>query len=573
MRLSAATFSIALLSCTPLFAQTTKAHTAAPTHAPAAAKSEAAVDKDPILTAMKEELARERELLELPGMQRPFFIQYRLEDLRSYEAVANYGALTRENEGHQRIVRVEVRVGDYTTDSSSARGDGALQLAPEDNDTGALRVALWTATDEAYKAALRAYAAKQAALKQYQTPPTANDFSPLKPVTHIEPLRSLEIDRAEWKHRVIEASGLYAVDPAVRSFAEDVQTSNATISALVVNRYTVNSDGTVLRQGYSGYSDAINVGAQAPDGMQLGRNNGSTATTAAGLESWPALRQRVITDLESLNDLRHAPVIDGEDYHGPVLFAGDAAADVINRLFVPNVEADRPDMGTTARTRGAYQSSFKSNVLPAILTAVDDPTMRTFEGHSLVGAYEVDDEGAPAAPVTIVDKGRLVNYLIGREPVKDFPASNGHGRAALGQGARSKAGVIVIKPVQPLTAEQLRAKLLALAKDRDRDVYEVETLGGSELMPRLLYRVSPAGKRTLVRGAVFDDLDQRSLRTDIIAAGGKPWVAQSLAPYPETTIVPSLLIDDVTVKKAAQEQQKLPYYPPPPMAAGEAAAK
>ena len=64
-------------------------------------------------------------------MQRPYFIQYRLEDVHSYEAVANYGALTRESENHQRAVRVEVRVGDYTDDSSSSRGDGAVELAPD----------------------------------------------------------------------------------------------------------------------------------------------------------------------------------------------------------------------------------------------------------------------------------------------------------------------------------------------------------------------------------------------------------------------------------------------------------
>ncbi|HVG26247.1 MAG TPA: hypothetical protein VM865_01480, partial [Acidobacteriaceae bacterium] len=133
-----------------------------------AAKSKAA-GSDPILAAMKSELAREQQLLVLPGMQRPYFIQYRLEDLHSYEALANYGALIRETENRQRIVRVEVRVGDYTSDSSSSRGDGSLQLAPADIDSAALRYALWTATDEAYKGALRAYAAKQAALKQYQT--------------------------------------------------------------------------------------------------------------------------------------------------------------------------------------------------------------------------------------------------------------------------------------------------------------------------------------------------------------------------------------------------------------------
>jgi predicted Zn-dependent protease len=539
---------------TPLVAQ----HHAAPVAKP---------DSDPMLNAMKEELTREQQLLVLPGMQRPYFMQYRLEDVQTYEAVANYGALTRESENHQRIVRVEVRVGDYTTDSSSSRGDGAVELAPTDNDPNALRFALWSATDEAYKNALRAYAAKQAALKQFQTPPTANDFSPAKPVTRIEPLVALDLDRTEWKRRIVEASGLFAVDPAVKSFAADVQISSANISAIVVNRYLVNTDGTILRHGYAGYQNMVSVGGQAPDGMQLGRDNGSSSTTAAGLENWPAVRQRVINNLLSYNELRHAPVVDADDYHGPVLFAGDAAADVINRLFVSNIEADRPEMGTTARTQGAYQSSLHSPILPYYISVVDDPTQRTFEGHSLLGAYDVDDEGVIVAPVTLVKSGELVNYDIGREPVKDFPGSNGHGRSIPAQGAHSRAGVVIVKSAQNLTAEQMHAKLVSLAKEKNKNVYEVETLGGGEMMPRLLYRISPDGKRTLVRGAAFDDLDQRAMRSDIIAVGGKPWLAQSIAPVPQTTIVPSILFDDITVKRANQEQQKLPYYPPPMLAA------
>lgn len=552
---SASVVLLAAFVAAPAFAQ--QQH-----HAATAAKP--VVESDPLLNAMKEELTREQQLLVLPGMQRPYFIQYRLEDVHTYDAVANYGALTRETENHQRAVRVEVRVGNYTTDSSSPRGDGTIEFAPTDNDPNALRFALWTATDEAYKAALRNYAAKQAALKQYQTPPTANDFSPAKPITRIEPLLKLDIDRDEWKKRIVDASGLYATDPAVKSFAADVQVSTANVSAMVVNRYIVNTDGTMLRKGYAGYEDVINVGGQAPDGMQLGRDNGTTATTAAGLESWPAMRQRVIADLQSYNELRHAPVVDAEDYHGPVLFLGDAAADVFNRLLVPNVEADRPEIGTAARTQGAYASSLHSLVLPTYMTVVDDPSERTFAGQSLLGAYGVDDEGTPVAPVTLVRNGELVNYDIGREPVKDFPASNGHGRAVPAQSAHSRAGVVIVKSSQNLSAEQMRAKLIALAKEKNKPVYEVETLGGGELMPRMLYRITPDGKRTLVRGAAFDDLDPRALRADIIAAGGKPWIAQTFAPVPETTIVPSILFDDITVKRANQEQQKLPYYAPPP---------
>ncbi len=63
----------------------------------------------------------------------------------------------------------------------------------------------------------------------------------------------MDLDKAEWKRRIVEASGLYASDPEVSAFAADVQSSSAGLRALVVNRYLVNTEGTMLRQGYSGY--------------------------------------------------------------------------------------------------------------------------------------------------------------------------------------------------------------------------------------------------------------------------------------------------------------------------------
>jgi len=517
---------------------------------------------DPVLRAMRAELDREQAQLVLPGMQRPFFIQYRLDDFSTYELVANFGALVREETGHQRIVRVTVRIGSYTTDSSGSRADGTAVLGPTDNNPEAIRYCLWTATDEAYKNALRAYTAKQAALKQFESAPTAQDFAPAKPVTHIGPLVPLEIDHAQWKQHIVEASGLYASDPEVRANAANVQYSSATLRALAVNRYLVNSEGTVVRQGYAGYSANISVGGQAPDGMQLERSNGSTAADAKDLETWPEFHKRVIDDLKSLEELRNAPVVSAEDYHGPVLFSGDAAADVMDRLFVPNVEADRPEMGTTARTQGIYTSSYHARVLPDFLNATDDPLMASFAGHALLGAYAVDDEGVPAQAVDIAVNGKLENYLIGRTPVRDFPVSNGHGRAPVGQAPRSSEGVMLFKSNAPLSAAAMNARLLAMAKDQGRDVYAVETLGG-ELAPRLLYLVHPDGTRLLVRGAVFDELDNRSLRSDIVAAGDDEYVANTMGAVPVTTIAPSLLFDDIGVKRATEEQQKLPYYAPP----------
>ena len=525
-----------------------------------AVSSSAQTGKDPMLKAMQDELAREKTLV-LPGMQAPYFIEYRMDDIHTYEAVANYGAPTREEENHQRVVRVTVRVGSYERDSSSSRGDGIVQLAPQDNDPDALKYALWTATDEAYKNALRAYSTKQAALERFQTQRTEKDFSQEKPTTHIAPLAKLDLDRAEWKKRIVEASGLYATDPEVRSFCDQVQYSTANVRAIALNRYIVNTEGTVVREGHSGYNNGISVGGQAPDGMRLARDNGSVAVTAKELDSWPAFRKRVIDDIKSLQALSKAPLVDAADYHGPVLFSGDAAADTMNRLFVPNIEADRPDPGTAARTTGSYASSYKARVLPNFINVIDDPLQTTFAGRGLIGAYAVDDEGVPAQSVQVVTNGNLTNFLVSRDPIKDFPSSNGHGRAAPGAPAHARSGVLIFKPANPVSVDELNKRLLAMAKEQGRDVYAVETMGGEA--PRLLYCVHPDGSRELVRGATFDELDIRSLRSEIVAAGNDPYVNDSLAAVPQTTIVPSLLFGDIGVKRATEEQQKLPYYPPP----------
>ncbi|MCL2659070.1 MAG: metallopeptidase TldD-related protein [Acidobacteriaceae bacterium] len=515
---------------------------------------------DPMLKAMQEELAREQAQLVLPDMQRPYFIEYRMDDFDTYQADASYGALTNEQQSRQRAVRVTVRIGSYESDSSAT--SNGIVFAPTDDNPEALKYALWTATDEAYKNALKDYSAKQAMQQRFQNRQKVNDFSEEKPITHIEPLARLDLDRTEWVKRIVEASGLYASAPEVRDSADQVQYSAAVVRGMAVNRYLVNTEGTVVREGYSVYGNSISLGEQAADGMRLARDNGSTAAVASELESWPAFRQRVIDDLRSLEALRKAPVVDAEDYHGPVLFSGDAASDVMNALFVPNVEADKPDLGTDARTTGAYASSYKSHVLPEFLSVVDDPLQSTFAGRHLIGAYQVDDEGVAAQPVEIVTNGTLANYLIGRAPIRDFPNSNGHGRAAPAAAARSRAGVTIFKSANPVPAAELNQRLLAMAKDQGRDVYMVETMGGAA--PRLLYRVHADGSRELVRGAAFDELDVRSLRSEILAAGDDPFVNDSVGSVPRTTIVPSLLFGEISVKRANEEQQKLPYYPPPP---------
>ena len=510
---------------------------------------------------MLAELERSQQQLQLQNFQKPFFLQYRLDDIDDYEASANYGALTGERHEHRRLVRVTVRVGDYKTDSSTARGNGSLEVATVEDDLIALRTALWTATDNAYKAALRDYTQKQVALKAYQSQPRADDFSREKPLVSLgEPLK-LDLDLPAWKQRIADASSVYQGQTA---FEKVAQYSSAGIHARVINRYLVNSEGSIVRNGSAVYQATVAVGTQAPDGMRIDRSYTSAGITAAQLDSPAQFQAHVVELIASLEELRRAPLIDEVEYHGPVLILGSASGEIFSDLFAPGILAVRPDLGTEARTKGPYASSYRARVLPEGTNVVDDPRMRTFAGTGLIGSYEVDEEGVPAQAVPVVEKGKLTSYLIGRAPVRDFPLSNGHGRAGLGSAPRPQIGVLRVESSRAVSLEDLNARLMAMAKERGLDtVYIAEALG-PDLTPRLLYRVRVSdGTRQLVRGAAFDDLDQRSLRSNISAIGNDTYVSNFAADTPTTILAPSLLFDDITVKRANDRNEKLPYYPPP----------
>ncbi|HEY0759681.1 MAG TPA: metallopeptidase TldD-related protein [Acidisarcina sp.] len=516
--------------------------------------------KDVVLAAMLDELERNKAQLLLQDFQRPFFIEYRLEDLTNYEAGASFGALDNEQEEHHRAVRVTVLVGDYKTDSSrGGNGDGSLLITTVEDDPAALRYALWSATDVAYKNALRSLSEKQAELKSAQTLPQAEDFSHEQPVIVLEPLVSLGFDRNAWSRRIVEASGLYrqASGGAAAGVDSAVEFSGSSMSANALNRYLVNTEGTVLRTGRTIYHANLKVSGQAADGMRIERSYNSTSVTAAELASAEEFRSKALETVDTLRQIEQAPLVESE-YHGPVLFESHAAANRFEELFAGAIDGNRPALGTEARTTGPFASSYKARVLPDTFNVTDDPTLQRFAGKSLFGAYDVDDEGVPARPVKVVEQGRLNNYLVGRQPIRDFPASNGHGRAQLGAGAAPHFGVLHVEATDGVAPAELLARLLSMGKERGLpNVYVVAS-------PGRIYRVSVAdGKRELVRGAEIADVDLRALRSGIIAAGNDSYVLNLAEVIPSTLIAPSLLVDDAIVKRANRKNDKLPYYPPP----------
>jgi TldD protein len=510
---------------------------------------------DPILKAMREELDRSKSKLKMDNVAAPYYIEYRLSDVDEYDAEAAFGALRQDQRVHGRSLRVVVRVGDYKQDSYYGPGTGVVTFAPLDNDPTALRRELWIATDRAYKIASEALASKKALLSQYTADQPFDDFARAPAIESIGPVAKLDFKAEAWKDNLEKTTDLYRSDPKIQSL-------NAYLKFRAVNEYFESTEGASIRQGYAVYSLNLSAETQADDGMQLGRSPFYVASAPGELPSQEKLLADTVKMIQTLKELREAPMVE-EDYRGPVLFSNDAASDILDGMIGENILGIRPKPGASARTVGEFSSNYKSRVLPAFLSVVDDPTMKAFRGKTLVGNYEIDEEGVRVSAVPVIKEGLLITYLLGREPIRDLADSNGHGRAAPGQPPSPNIGNLILQAKETSSPDELKNKLIEMCKQENKPYgYYAETLVGFN--PRLLYRVYVSdGHEELVRGAIFNELDTRALRINLVAAGNDPLVSNREGNVPTTIICPSILFDELEVKRTDKKNAKLPEYPAP----------
>src|ERR1051326_3017258 len=241
--------------------------------APAATSVSSNDHGDAVLKAMLAELKRSQEKLQLGQLQRPYYIDYQVTEIQDITADATLGALRTDQVNSGRLVRVVVRIGDYKQDSYFGEGTGAVEVLPTDNDELALRRQLWLATDKAYKSALSGFTEKQAALKSVETETDLADFSQEKPSQSVRDLAKLDVDLGKWKQTLRTTSDLFRGDP-------NLETSSAMLNFRVLNRYFVNTEGTVARSGKTIYTLLFSGSDQADDGMHLERSHGWVVTKA-----------------------------------------------------------------------------------------------------------------------------------------------------------------------------------------------------------------------------------------------------------------------------------------------------
>ena len=541
---------------------------------------------DVVMKAMRDEMNRSMQKLRLENLDKPYFISYRVVEQESTGVGAEFGALTHSSQGHSRRFSVEVRVGDYSLDNtnllsfdfdfSSMTGifNGNAEL-PLDNNYQELRRQIWLATDSSYKKALEDLSRKHAALENKVDSERIPDFSKESPTTTTMDAAPVRVDRAAWEAQARSLSGLFRQMPNIYTSSVAFSASNSYIRFL-------SSEGTSYTRQEPRVTFSARAATQASDGTPLDDSMWLYASSLSGLPSPDALAAKVRALGRRLTDLRSASEV--ATYNGPLLVEGDAAPQLFRSVFLTHLLGTRRPLISgpafmsqqTNQAENLFLDEIGARVLPDFLTVVDNPTLAEYKNTPLPGACKVDDDGVPCREVLLVDKGILQTLLVTRDPVRGMPQSTGSRHA--GQVAPSS---VFVSAQNGLSEADLKARFLAMVKQRNKDYGIVVRRLRNAQHPLLAYKVFPDGHEELIRGAQLAELNLSSFK-DIVAASedqnlltvefrGQTSLESLISSIssgdegyaPVTLAVPSLLFDDVTVRKVRGERSTLPVLPHP----------
>jgi TldD protein len=567
---------------------------------------------DRTLQAMHDEIERSRSRLQIPGQEKPFYIEYRLLDLDLRTVTASFGALVTTNTSHNRFMDVDIRVGNYKLDSSNfiagEQFQGFLGSAGQvgvDGDYESLRQDLWLATDQAYKQALTTLSQKQGFLHSLARPPEIADFSQEKPLNQVDPRLVADWTNRNWEQEAKKASAVLKNYPALTS-------NRVTYTLIYETYYVMNTEGTQVRVGRTLAAIEAGLDTQAPDGVPMHNFYTAYATLPGELPSADEVAKQLDSRGKELVAERTADPV--ASYAGPVLFENRAAAQLLAQLLAPSVGGARPQLSMLpmfdqiieARGgRSEWQGRLNSRVLPAGTSLVDDPTAKDAQGRVLPGSYSIDAEGVPSQRITLVENGILKNLLMSRRPGQDFAQSNGHARALYLGDPLAMSSNLFLSSSNAVPPADLKKKFLDECKQDGRqwcllvrsmdnpgiagfgegDVSDlIAGASTGERIPLEVYRVDVAdGREQLLIPGHLQNINLRMLR-DVTAIGNDPATysyeqsaqigveATALAAFassadgvPSTVTSPSLLFEDVEAREARGEMRKQPLVPPPPM--------
>lgn len=542
-----------------------------------------------ILRAMRDEIARSMKNLYVEKLEKPYYIEYKLTIDRMHYVKGTLGTITETDVYPSARLTVGVRVGDYKFDNTNffdiglsffGSGDDEERFkdrpVPIEPDYESLRRELWLATDAAYKRNAEIFSKKEATIKNRMRKDTTHDFMKLPPAKNFAIEKIPEFGFEEKKNMVKSLSGIFRDYP-------EINMSSVGIEYIPETVYYVNSEGReyVKTEMFTGLE--IVAVTQPKDGMPLADIFSAYSHEPGGLPSVDSLMSAANLLAVNLSGLSKAPVLQ-EPYSGPVLFEGQAAAELFAQVFAPNFITQRRRLTENGLQEGGRYSAFQmkigGRVLPEFLSVAAAPEMKEYKGTVLSGHFTIDDFGIKPKHVNLVEDGYLKNLLSSRTPTRRVRETNGHTRG----GSAMLSNIIVSSDDKHAVSDKrLKERMLELCKARElpyglivkkamnqnilyTTLFRMTAGGypnprGEGKLPVLeIYKLYPDGREELVRGARTNGFTVQSFK-DVILVGNENYAMNYLAPavispyisggkqyVGASIIIPDLLFEDGEIR-------------------------
>ncbi len=504
----------------------------------------------------------------------PYFMSYTVNDSDSISTRAEYGALVDSTSASNRVLDVQIRIGDAKLDNTHDRHRGSAVntlLLPLTDNQKALARSLWLATNGGYATALDNYLrVKTEAQVRAKELDTSGDFSSEPPRISInaEAPRP-QVDKSAWEDRVRALSAIFRSYP-------DVYRNVVMLTADSDTEYFASSEGSRIVTPHQQARLIVYAVARAEDGMDMFRAQTFEAPTVDGLPAQAELAAAMHALGDSLEQLRKAPVT--EPFNGPAILSGRAAAVFFHEVLGHRLEGQRQRGDDEGET---FTKDIGKPILPAFLSVTDDPTMTKFGDTWLSGTYRFDEEGQPAQRVPLVVDGALENFLMSRLPIAGVSESNGHGRAQVGHVPTGRQGNLIVTSTKMVSDNKLHKMLIDEAKKQHKlyGLYFEDISSGFavtnrnspqafSVIPLVVYRIYVDGRPDeLVRGVSIVGTPLAAMKS-IVATGDHYDVfngecgAES-GSIPVSAVAPAILLSSIEIQKQSQGSERPTILPNP----------
>jgi len=550
-----------------------------------------------LFRALTDELNRNITRLQLENQAKPYYIAYRVLDLKEIEIKASFGGLLSSDEFHSRNLYVDLRVGIYQMDNNNfiCQTPGSriieadkIQLPLED-EYFSLRQAIWLVSDGTYKKALEKLARKRAYFQNKQSSDTIPDFIQVKPCSIIEPITKLDIDRNKLNTKVVEISKILKNYPQILE-------SSVIFKLVAGNQYFIDSEGAKNIRQDGLLSFEVRAKAQTQDGEIIEDLAGFYGRKYEDI-NFARIEKSINTWAETLNMKVNIKNTE-ESYSGPVLFLDQAACELFFQILgkgvsdvrAPVYESEMLERNVPKQNLGMLSNRLGRRVVPNFISAFDNPSLKEWNNISLIGGFSIDDQGVRAENAELVNNGKLTSLLMSRAPVSKIKETNGHARYCeeiFGPRYIGFVNNLIIRSELKISHETLFAKLKELTQDygndfaivitkleptkpmnemeRYRRFYQMQGKASPILSsPMNLYKLNlNTGSLELVKRLDFSQVTPRVLK-DIVITGDTEYVYNFIYrddngnEYPVSVVAPAVLIEEMDLIQKKGETTKLP---------------